>query len=241
MRKSDRPGRRRRRARVISCLKKAIASVTGFEYNSGRFEDMEREKVLMNGVFAGARTGRAAFFGRKAFRIVSALGLAAILLCSCSGQALPVNGSRDIAAPPGPIDPPTGKGSGMAFIRLNEIGDDIDVTGKIVSPLVHEALKKAGIKLCNTENEAEIIVHGTVTLRHASADRRLGLDHHYYTAQAAWQLIRTGGHRSIFKRETSAKGEGIGKSEAIRRTLTSLSESIAGEALPRLKIEFAGR
>ncbi len=169
--------------------------------------------------------------GANALRLLAAAVLAMLLVCSCNGNAKKTNGQ-----PPG--QPP---GTGAVHIQLNEVGQDIKVTGKVVYPILEKALQNAGIKTAPTSGEADLLIHGIVKLEHLRSERRIGLDYHCYSAQAAWQVIRVDGHRLILYRETLSEGAGTGKSKAITDTLTSLASKIVAEVVPFLQRETAGR
>jgi hypothetical protein len=177
---------------------------------------------------------------QNTFWAVSLLAIAIILsLCGCGGGGTPPvkNPNGGTTADPVNYVP----GAGTVFVQLSQTGDDTDVTGKVVSPLLEKALKNAGINVVPSNKEAELVVHGTVTLRHEDANRRLGLDHHKYAAQASWRIIRANGYRSLVSQQASAKGDGIGKAEAIKKTLTNLAAKVSAEAIPALKRELAAR
>ncbi len=173
-------------------------------------------------------------------RIIVLLALALMLISSCGGgNAPPVVRTAANNPVSNPVVPRIRKGH--VYISLSEVGDDIDITGKVVSPRLEKALADAKIMLVPKKEEAEIILHGTVRLRLQQTTSRLGLDHHSYGAQADWQLLIGDGYRSLLSRETTAEGTGTGKVEAITNTLSELAGKVAAEAVPFIQNVLTGR
>jgi hypothetical protein len=173
-------------------------------------------------------------------RLLALLAVFLVFVSSCGGgNAVPPVRVAQENPVSNPAVPKVRKGH--VYISLSEIGDDIEITGAMVSPLLRKAFTDAGIRLVQSKEEAELVLHGTIRLRLEHTDSRLGLDHNLYGAQADWQLLTGEGYRSLLSRETTAQSKGTGKVEAITRTLTDLSSKIAAEAVPFVKGEFAKR
>ena len=173
-------------------------------------------------------------------RIFSLLGVLLLFVSSCGGgkTTLPVRTPEESPIS-NPVVPKVRKGH--VHISLSEIGEDIEITGKVVLPHLKKAFTNANIRLVDSREEAQIILHGTVRLKLQQTDSRLGLDHHRYGAQADWQLFTSNGYRSLLSRETTSEGKGTGKVEAITNTLTGLAGKVAAEAVPFVKGELAKR
>jgi hypothetical protein len=165
-------------------------------------------------------------------RVLVAAVTAAFLLSSCFGaKTPPVVSQPALTANPGAV---------AVFVQFSEIGKDVEVTGRVVGPLVEKALQAANVKITPVESKAGLMIHGTVKLQIQETTRRLGLDKHRYAAHAFWQILRPSG-LLILKRETVSEGAGTGKMQAITNTLTSLAGKITAEALPHLKQMLASR
>jgi hypothetical protein len=171
--------------------------------------------------------------------VLVALATVLMLVSSCGGgNAVPVVRTAE----EDPVSNPVPKiRKGHVHVSLSEVGDDIEITGKVVSPRLEKALTEAKVKLVPASDEAQLILHGTVRLRLRQTDSRLGLDHHKYGAQADWQLFTGDGYRSLLSRETTAEGTGTGKVEAITNTLSVLAGKVAAEAIPLIQSELAKR
>jgi hypothetical protein len=176
-------------------------------------------------------------FRRLALPAVAAI--AVFLLVGCGGGEVPPV-KMDNTRPRNPVA--LAPGSGTVYIQLSEVGDDSEVVEKdVVAPLLEKALRTANIKISPGEEQAELVIHGTVTVRHLQSKRRLGLDHHQYAAQAAYQVIRVSSYRPVLTRDMNAEGRGVGRLEAITDTLTNLAGKMAVEVVPCLQRELVGR
>jgi hypothetical protein len=191
---------------------------------------LEREK---------ARPWKRNLAGRVEALLLLALALALVSSCGGGGSAAPPVRTALENPVSNPVAPRIRKGH--VHISLSEVGDDIEITGPVVSPRLEKALTDAGIKLVPSSDEAQVILHGTVRLRLQQTNSRLGLDHHTYGAQADWQLLAGDGYRSLLSRSTVAEGAGTGKVEAITNTLAELAGKVAAEAVPFIQSELAKR
>ena len=126
-------------------------------------------------------------------------------------------------------------GTNAVYVYLNENGEDLDVTGKMVDELVEQMLGEAGIKVSNSDMKADLVITGVIKLQVKKRDNRLGIDDFTYAAQAAFRLLYAGSHREISVHEVTAEGRGYGRGEAITNTFTELSRNITSEILPSLK------
>ena len=165
--------------------------------------------------------------------------VAVLLLAGCGGGSLPSVKTND----PVKRNPVARKaGSGTVYIQLSETGDDIEVIEKnVVAPLLEQALRTGNVKIAPNKDEAELVIHGTITVRHQDSKRRLGLDHHHYAAQAAYQVLRVSSYRPVLTRDISSEGRGVGRLEAITNTLSNLAGKMAVEVIPHLQRELSGR
>jgi len=168
-------------------------------------------------------------------RLFALIAAAAFILCSCGSGTVPPlkkNGK------PGPVvkppDPELAH-SGKLKVRLKETGDDIGFASSAFTPMLEKLLSDAGVEVVQSEEEAGLIVHGTVRLRRLDTKARMGLDYHRYGAQASWQLIRVSGYRTLLRRESSVQSEGTGKQEAVNRALSKLAEKLSQSLVPKVK------
>jgi len=171
----------------------------------------------------------------RSLRIVEVAGLmvfVAVIFAGCGG-APEVRQNANGTKISDPI--PRLTGTGAVYVRLNEMGEDMDVTGSMVAPLVVKALADAGVKTAESDNKADFVLQGVIKLCLKNRKQRLGIDECTYGAQAALRLLQAGGYREISVHEVAAEGRGTGRSEAITRTLTDLAGKIASDVLPSLR------
>jgi hypothetical protein len=198
----------------------------------------ERDHMIRRQISEKMRLLKSSFTRRT--RIIALLWAFLVIVPSCGGgnAAIPLRTAEETPIS-NPVVPKVRKGH--VHISISEVGEDIEVTGKVVLPHLKKAFANANIKLVASREEAELILHGTVRLQLQQTDSRLGLDHHKYGAQADWQLFTGNGYRSLLNRETTTEGTGTGKVEAITNTLAGLADKVAAEAVPFIKGELAKR
>lgn len=169
----------------------------------------------------------------RKFLVIAAVTVG-LLLSACNGGEIKGIDAQLLAS-----SASSASSAGKVHIRLNVHGEDADRGASIIASLVGKVLASEKIKTAPTAAGAELVIYGTVRMRHMEATPRLGLDLHRYNAHAEWQIIRfKGGYHPIVKYVTDTEDAGVGKEAAVRSTLANLANQVGAKALPHLRKEL---
>ena len=97
---------------------------------------------------------------------------------------------------------------------------------------------EAGIGLAPSREQAAFLIQGSISLRLAASEKRLGPDRLTYNAYASWRMTRASSQRTVLARETHVAAAGMGKVESAANALRALAVKLAAEAVQVLRDEL---